>query len=142
MPTIQSLKIDHITIVVSDLDRSANFYTQVLGMELVDRPNFSIPGRWLQSGEMQIHLNLAGEDGGEPGVPYMGANPRSNGFHYAFAVEDCDTAAETLRDMGIEVIDGPRSRPDRVRQCYFYDPDGHLLEICTTPSSCHGFKAE
>ena len=138
-PTVRSLKIDHITIVVSDLDRSADFYSQVLGMKLVERPNFPIPGRWLQLGDIQIHLNLAGEAGGEAGLPYLNAKPRSNGFHYAFAVDDCDAAAERLCALGHEVFDGPRSRPDGVRQCYLYDPDGHLLEICTPLPSDNDF---
>ena len=126
--------IDHITIVVADLERSAHFYIDVLGMTPVQRPAFPFPGRWFQAGHTLIHLNIAGPEAGAPGLADQRASVVSRGFHYAFCVEDCDQAAERLNQLGIPILDGPRNRPDGARQMYVRDPDGHLIEICTPPA--------
>jgi catechol 2,3-dioxygenase-like lactoylglutathione lyase family enzyme len=126
--------IDHVTIVVQDIDRSTRFYTEVLGMRQVSRPNFNFPGAWFQAGNTQIHLILASQQAGTAGIgDFDGLDP-SKGFHYAFVVDDCHAAADQLREMGLEIVVGPRDRPDGVTQVYVYDPDGHLVELCSNPS--------
>ncbi|MFO0914417.1 MAG: VOC family protein [Pirellulales bacterium] len=131
---IQAKSIDHITIVVGDLQRSIDFYGQVLGMERIDRPDFGFPGAWFQAGKAQIHMNVTGPEAGQAGLPDLGSSQPSRGFHYAFEVDSCDGAADRLRSHGIEIITGPRSRPDGWRQVYIYDPDHHLIELCSPPS--------
>ncbi len=122
-------KIDHITIVVKDLERSTRFFAEVLGMETIERPNFGFPGRWFQAGDTQIHMNVESEEAGQAGLPLLGAKHQSRGFHFAFEVEDCDVAAYRLTELGIAIATGPRSLPDGACQLYVYDPDGHLVEI-------------
>jgi len=126
--------IDHITIVVKDLKRSAKFYTELLAMEALQRPDFGFPGLWFQAGGTKIHLNVAGKEAGSAGFLPQDAECPSRGFHYAFEVEDCDVAADLIRKQSIEIVEGPRSRPDGARQLYIRDPDGHLVEICSSPT--------
>ena len=124
--------IDHITLVVKDLEQSAVFYRDILGMEPKQRPNFDFPGLWFQAGATQIHMNVGGEEAGTPGLPpFSGTNP-ARGLHFAFEVDDCDAAAEHLRQANIEIVAGPRSRPDGARQLYIHDPDGYLIEITSS----------
>lgn len=121
--------IDHVTLVVKDLESCTKFYRDVLGMEPCERPDFGFPGLWFQSGSTQIHVTVESEEAGPAGLPpFAGTNP-SRGLHFAFEVESCDAAAEQLREMGVEIVTGPRSRPDGARQLYIYDPDGHLVEL-------------
>jgi catechol 2,3-dioxygenase-like lactoylglutathione lyase family enzyme len=121
--------IDHVTLVVQDLERSRWFYRDLLGMSETTRPNFGFPGLWFQAGETQIHMNVEGPEAGRAGtLAFEGSSP-SRGFHFAFEVDDCDAAAEQLRQMGIEIVAGPRARPDGPRQLYIYDPDHYLVEI-------------
>ncbi|MCP4193102.1 MAG: glyoxalase [Planctomycetaceae bacterium] len=121
--------IDHITLVVKDLESSATFYADILGMAPSERPAFGFPGLWFQVGTTQIHMNVDSEEAGPAGMPkFAGSNP-ARGFHFAFEVDNCDAAAEQLGQMGIEIVTGPRSRPDGARQLYIYDPDGYLVEI-------------
>jgi catechol 2,3-dioxygenase-like lactoylglutathione lyase family enzyme len=131
---LRAKTIDHITLVVSDLEQSAKFYTEVLGMEAVERPDFGFPGRWFQAGSTQIHMNVEGEEAGKSGLVFQGATRLTRGFHYAFRVDDCDTAAARLAELRIPIAAGPYSRPDGARQLYIRDPDGHLVEICSPPS--------
>ncbi len=121
--------INHITLVVKDLEASTRFYRDVLGMRQVDRPAFPFLGRWFQAGATLIHMNVESLEAGRAGVPYLDATHRSRGFHFAFEVEDCDAAAELLARQGVEIDSGPKSRPDGARQLYLLDPDGHQVEI-------------
>ncbi len=130
--SLSSLKvktIDHVTLVVKDLERSRQFYCDLLGMAEIARPNFGFPGLWFQAGNTQIHMNVEGPEAGTAGMPPFDGESPSRGFHFAFEVEDCDAAAEQLRQMGIEIVTGPRPRPDGPRQMYIYDPDNYLVEI-------------
>lgn len=125
--------IDHVTIVASDLERSARFYTEVLGMAEVERPAFGFPGRWLQAGSTQVHLNLEGERAGPAGLPRRGGTSLSAGFHYAFEVDDCAAAMARVEELGVPIAEGPKTRPDGARQFYIHDPDGHLVELFSLP---------
>lgn len=125
--------IDHITIVVKQLDRSIKFYTEVLGMRQVDRPAFGFPGAWCQAGTTQIHMNVESDEAGQAGIRFHGGTRMSRGFHYAFEVASCDAAAERLEQLGVEVLEGPRARPDGARQLYIHDPDEHLVELFSVP---------
>ena len=48
--------LHHVALRTKDLTASEHFYTEVLGMEKVDRPDFDFPGAWLQMGETMFHL--------------------------------------------------------------------------------------
>ncbi len=126
--------IDHVTIVVQDIQRSTTFYTEVLGMRQIERPTFGFPGAWFQAGNTQIHLILQSEQAGSAGIGEFDGLDPSLGFHYAFEVDDCDAAAKRLTELGLEIVVGPRQRPDGVCQVYVYDPDGHLIELCSSAS--------
>jgi catechol 2,3-dioxygenase-like lactoylglutathione lyase family enzyme len=130
---IQVHAIDHITIVVKDLEASASFYTEVLGMREVERPRFGFPGRWFQAGTTQIHMNVEGEEAGRAGIPPLGNKKVTRGFHYAFLVDDCLAVTESLKKAGIPLAAGPQRRPDGATQVYLRDPDGHLIELVSPP---------
>ena len=57
-PALRVKAIDHVTLVVKDLERSRRFYVETLGMREVSRPAFSFAGSWFQAGKTQIHLIL------------------------------------------------------------------------------------
>ena len=127
-----SLKVgalDHQTLVVADVEASRNFYVGLLGMEEVDRPAFEFPGAWFQSGGTQIHVTLSDENSGLPGWADRNVGRLSRGHHFAFQVDDAVRAAEFLQSNGVEIQVGPQHRPDGPTQIYFFDPDGHLVEL-------------
>ena len=127
--TIRVKVIDHITLVVNNLEKARAFYEDLLGMNSVPRPDFGFPGLWFQAGNTQIHMNVEGPEAGQAGFPPLGSSLPSRGFHFAFEVDSCEEAAASLRSQGVEIVTGPRTRPDGATQLYIYDPDGHLVEL-------------
>ena len=126
--------LDHVTLVVKDLERSHAFYAGVLGMQPVERPKFSFAGSWFQAGKTQIHLILEHPESGPAGVPIpQQLLGMSRTHHFAFEVDDAHAATETLRQKGIPVVSGPKNRPDGMIQVFATDPDGHVVELCSWP---------
>ncbi|MFN4147632.1 MAG: VOC family protein, partial [Runella sp.] len=52
--------LDHVALHVADVELSVEFYTRVLGLELLTRPAFDFPGAWFRLGGCQ-ELHLVGE---------------------------------------------------------------------------------
>ena len=129
MSKIHVKQIDHITLVVADLELTRQFYVDVLGMQQVVRPEFSFPGLWFQAGNTQIHATLTDANSGQAGWSDQGAAMASRGHHFGFEVDDANAATDALKQHGIEIISGPKHRPDGPLQVYFADPDGHLVEL-------------
>ena len=121
--------MDHVTIVIADIEATRKFYVDVLGMEQVERPSFSFPGIWFQAGATQVHATTTDEAAGRAGWGDQGAANISRGHHFAFEVDDAKAAAADLRAAGIEIVAGPKNRPDGPLQLYIKDPDGHLVEL-------------
>jgi catechol 2,3-dioxygenase-like lactoylglutathione lyase family enzyme len=133
---LQVRTLDHVTLVVKDLQRSRDFYVDVLGMEPMERPRFSFEGSWFQAGKTQIHLILEHAESGPAGVDV----PRhllhlSRTHHFAFEVADTYAAADYLRRKNIPIVSGPKERPDGAVQVFATDPDGHVVELCSPPRS-------
>lgn len=126
-------KADHVALIIANVERSRHFYTRVLGMQEVPRPqSFNFPGAWMQTGIFQIHL--IGEDvegrtrqlnpGYEAGELAIG-----HAIHVAFEVDDLEEAMRHLHAHGVEIVGGPRPRGDGVQQLYICDPDGYVIEL-------------
>lgn len=115
----------HVSITVADIDRSREFYRDVLGFDdMQTRPPFQMGGYWLRRHNFILHLIGTGSAGvTEHRMPSWGAQD-----HVAFAVDDYDRALAQLRAAGIETIDAP-ARDLGLLQIYFRDPDGHVIEL-------------
>ncbi len=116
MQITQSL---HTAILVTDLERSENFYGTVLGLPKVERP-MKFPGVWYQVGEYQIHLIVAPTVSSEPKHEKWGRNP-----HIAFSVSDLDAAKQQLLNYNCPMQPSASGRPALFTQ----DPDGNVIEL-------------
>ena len=67
---------------------------------------------------------------GERSAPVHSHN---RGNHFALLTDDLDAWEEHLRQQGA-TYHPPRLRPDGARQIFLVDPDGHYVELCTTPA--------
>ena len=128
---IQVKSLDHVTIVVKDLDRSRRFYVDGLGMRETPRPTFQFPGLWFQAGATQIHLIL--EHVGTPpaGNPLPEQFRTSRSHHFAFLVDDAQATFLRAQELGMKIVSPPKPRPDGFVQVFLNDPDGHVVELCS-----------
>ena len=124
--------IDHVTLVVKDVEASRRFYVDLLGMTDVPRPAFSFGGAWFQAGATLIHLIEEHEESGPAGYPAEVLKKSSRNHHFAFEVDDAKQAAESLKMRGYELVDDAKTRPDGAIQMFVADPDGHVVELCTS----------
>jgi catechol 2,3-dioxygenase-like lactoylglutathione lyase family enzyme len=121
-----SVALNHTIIWCADKYRAAAFLTDILGLP---------PARAF------MHFLVVDLDN-DVSVDFYEKEGPVAGQHYAFLVDDGTfdaTLARILAD-GIEHwADPARTRPREInthyggRGVYFADPDGHLLEIITTP---------
>jgi lactoylglutathione lyase len=119
---MKTLQLNHVALHVSDLERSVKFYTEVLKLEPMPRPDFAFPGAWLRIGEDQ-ELHLIGER-------TSAVISHNRGNHWAMMVDDMDAWENYFQ--GNEILYLPRRRrPDGAFQIYLIDPDGHYVELCT-----------
>jgi glyoxylase I family protein len=133
--------IDHLDLVVSDLDRSLAFYSDLLG-PLGYIHQSPIEG---ERGEKVVYVGRPGGFGSlsirqkqsdAHGVPY---DRYAIGIHHiAFAATNramVDERARWLRDNGHQVESGPEEYgyTPGYYAVFFYDPDGIKLEIVHRP---------
>ena len=107
-------QLDHVTLVVKDLEASRRFYVDILGMREVPRPAFSFAGLWFQAGATQIHLILKHEKSSPAGLP--DAPPQAGAgrvFHFAFEVPNFEEAQRRLAAAGVR-SEGPACVPTAV----------------------------
>ncbi len=109
-------RVHHVSLNVADLEAAFAFYSEILDMPVLPRPDFGFPGAWLDAGEQQIHLIEA--EGFEA----------PKGQHVAFQVDDIAATIDELEGRGVEV-----SKPNEIDgvciQAFFSDPTGNLIEI-------------
>lgn len=122
---------DHITLVVANVNDSRKFYVDQLGFEEASRPAFSFPGAWFKIGDTMIHVTESDELSGKAGWGDRAVSRTSRGHHFAYRTSDFDQALRAIENYGIEIASGPQTRPDGANQVYIYDPDRHLVEICS-----------
>ncbi|AXQ98096.1 VOC family protein [Pseudoalteromonas piscicida] len=105
--------LNHITIAVSNLNTSLDFYCGFLGFELWVTWD---KGAYLMLGDVWLCLSL-----GE-------ISPSSDYSHIAFSVaaEDFTTFSKTILENGVGLWQQNSSEGDSL---YIYDPDHHKLEI-------------
>ena len=129
---IQVQHIDHVTLIVKSVAASRAFYVELLGMQEVGRPDFDFSGAWFQAGATLIHLIEEHDRSGPAGFPDGILKKSSRNHHFAFEVADARAAAETLKILGVELVDDAKTRPDGAVQVFLTDPDGHVVELCTS----------
>ncbi len=108
--------IHHVSINVSDVPEAQAFYVDVLGLEVLDRPDFGFPGAWLRSGGQEVHL--IGIDSGPPVKEQ----------HFAFRVDDLDAVRATLEAAGYR-CSKTNEIPGICRQAFTRDPSGNMVEF-------------
>ena len=149
--------MNHTGFVVSDMDRSLEFYQDLLGLkqernqilegkfisELVGYPDARLHIVYLGTGdsrhsvELIQYLNPPGTPAAMPERHQIGAS------HLGVIVDDLDAFYAELSRCGVRFVSPPAIRPGAVypmasKGCYMQDPDGNWLELLERPPAPEG----
>lgn len=111
---MRATRLNHVSIQADDIEASAEFYENVLGMERLPAPNFGFPVYWLRLGDVQLHLFQTG-------------TPLGGNHHLGLEVDDFEAVYRKLEDRGMLITEdgfffSMYEMPDGAVQMYFRIP--------------------
>ena len=123
------VRFDYTVLIVSDLDRSLDFYIDVLGIPLGHRSGGYAQ---LRTGPTRLALYTREAMQETLGNAISAPDPRAPSFELGFIVDDVDAVYADFVRRGAESAVPPTDREWGQRSAYLRDPDGHLVEIVQT----------
>jgi glyoxylase I family protein len=125
VPALRYLGAIHEGIPVKNLEASVKFYTEVLGLKLLPRPNLPGPGAWLgdEDNTVQFHLIVTQKDY----IPGPEAKMSPTGRHTAWMVRSLDDFRARMERLGVpyHTLKGVIASD----QLFVVDPEGHTWEF-------------
>jgi catechol 2,3-dioxygenase-like lactoylglutathione lyase family enzyme len=116
MSGLEVTQIDHVSVLITDVERSRQFYRDLLGLKEIAKPRtFDFVVLWFDLGSQQLHLLLKDR----PDT----LSPR----HFALRVRDAAAARTLLRGHGIRTAE--TTLIPGADRFFIYDPDGNRIEI-------------
>jgi lactoylglutathione lyase len=130
---MRSYRLVYTGIRVKDMDESLRFYTEVLGMQVVEKRERTTPTEGevatLKSpdGSQLLELNWYAE-GSRFGPPYVNGEELD---HLGFDVDDLDAALAELSKKGVQAIIRPGEIGGGIgwREAFVKDPNGIWIEL-------------
>lgn len=121
-------KIHHIAIIASDYEKSKKFYTEVVGLTILNEIYRE------ERGSYMLDLGLNGEYTIElfsfPETPKRLSYPEATGLrHISFAVEDVTAAVKELQAKGVKTTEPQIDEKTGKHMAFFFDPDDLPLEL-------------
>ncbi|MBP2169974.1 catechol 2,3-dioxygenase-like lactoylglutathione lyase family enzyme [Erwinia toletana] len=110
--------LNHLTLAVSDLSQSLDFYHHLLGLQL---HAYWDNGAYLTCGDLWLCLSV------DPLRRPLNAE-ESDYTHYAFTIDRQDFQQFVLGLEQAKISIWKRNKSEG-ESCYFLDPDGHKLEV-------------
>ena len=124
-------RLEHVGIMVKDIQTSIDFYTEVVGFSLkgqLDHPNGEIKLAFLgfnESDETELELIQGYNDD----LPVEGKV-----HHIALTVDDVDAEHERLKGLDVTFMEQEiTTLPNGARYIFFAGPDGEWIELFETP---------
>lgn len=117
-------RINHVTLVVDQLEKAAAFYEHEMGLEVIPAFLFDYPTAFFKITEdQQLHLTEW-----EDKMSFRG--------HVCLQVDDFNTIFHRMKELGIVDIQPwgkVRQLPDGAMQMFVRDPSGNLVELSSPP---------
>ena len=119
-------RLDHIALLVRDLDQSVGFLTGVLGLTEIANPMGGTAIRWIEIGDGRRFHVQAGD------ISKVHVEKQT---HFALSATDFDAVLERFRQTGVAFSDmkgapgAINTRPDGMRAIFLTDPNGYWFEI-------------
>ena len=124
-------KLLHTRMRVNDMDQTINFYTNVLGLEVLER-------KVSPRGSHLAFLKVPNSEELIELCSFPSSGPvtvQEDLVHLAFQVESLDDTIALLDAMGVKVTDGPTQTSSGSRFIFIDAPDGYEVELIERPQS-------
>lgn len=119
-------KIDHSSLIVNNLDATADFYANILQLKEIPHPDRAPGFRWFAvQGNSQLHLIYKDTV----------VMKKHKSMHLCLSTPDLKAFIDHLENNNIEYEDWPGKkgtvtlRSDGVQQIYLRDPEGYWIEV-------------
>lgn len=123
-------KLLHTRMRVSDMDQTIAFYTEVLGLEVLER-KVSPRGSQLAFLRVPNSEELIELCSFPPSGP---VKVQEDLVHLAFQVESLDQTIAALQQRGVRITDGPTTTSSGSRFLFIDAPDGYEVELIERPA--------
>ena len=111
--------LHHISLGSADLDRTAEFYEQVLDMEIVERSESHL---LVYLEPIALRFNLVKD------YEARATHPSEGSLSYILDVDDFTNAITGLEEKEVEILEGPIAI-EGGESLLIQDPDGHFIEL-------------
>lgn len=122
-------KLLHTRMRVSDLDETIQFYTTVLGLEVIERKT-SPRGSHLAFLKVPNSDELIELTSFPPSGP---VKVQEDLVHLAFQVDNLGETIASLNARGVRITDGPTKTSSGSRFIFIDAPDGYEIELIERP---------
>jgi len=120
----KAIKINHVTVLVSDKNKAKEFYCETLGLEKQEVGN----SLWIRIGNQFIHV-----------TENSGSNVPNTFYHFAIEVENVKDYVNELKNKGVWVFSFDENKNEieienksEKQQYFLRDLDGNLIELVDT----------
>jgi catechol 2,3-dioxygenase-like lactoylglutathione lyase family enzyme len=119
------MPIKKVVVNCSDVQRSVEYYTRFLELQVVGEvtPHRAV----LDAVSATIELRAAAKPADQS--TWISDDLQKGFRHIGFKVDRLDERADVLKAAGVPFHLDPLDAEGEVRICFFYDPDGTLLEM-------------
>jgi catechol 2,3-dioxygenase-like lactoylglutathione lyase family enzyme len=120
--------LNHYTIKVRDLERTKDFYQDIVGLKVGERPPLPFPGYWLYCGDVPT-VHLIGYRAEDPVITDGPSYPAPTGRldHIAFSCNGLKEMRANLQARDIRFDERVLPRMN-MTQLFYLDPDGISVE--------------
>jgi catechol 2,3-dioxygenase-like lactoylglutathione lyase family enzyme len=114
--TLPITQIDHVSVIITEVERSRRFYRDLLGLKEIPKPRtFDFVALWFDLGNMHIHLLQKDK------ADSISAR------HFALRVADAQAARAYFRERGVPINE--TTLIPGADRFFIHDPDGNRIEI-------------
>jgi len=99
-------ELNHVTLYPRDIEKSIDFYGNILGLKRLKEPDVSYPLAWFALGKQELHL---AED-------TMNRDKERHSYHFALEVDDVVEAKAYLESKGVTLARDITKRGDDALQ--------------------------
>ena len=120
--------IDHVNVETDDVDRSAKFYREVIGLKEGPRPDFDRPGFWMYASDKPVvHIIKTAQNN-----KMLTGSKDASISHFALQIKNLKNARDHLDSLGIKynILQVPGTE---IGQLFLEDPEGVLIELIHLP---------